>query len=126
MLSAARVARSVINKATKGRPLLSLSLRPWSTAANGLTPSLPSTDNNGGIIALGNPCTQARSFSTVEVPPNMRTFPQYTVYGETTMLSLKLILPTFRVKKNVLGVDAGKRGRVVLEWVPRDADGKSL
>jgi hypothetical protein len=40
------------------------------------------------------------------------------------MFSLKLNLPTFEVRNNVLGVDNNKRGRVLLEWVPREADGK--
>ncbi|GKY94162.1 hypothetical protein MPSEU_000382300 [Mayamaea pseudoterrestris] len=54
-----------------------------------------------------------------------RTYPQYTVYGDTCMLSLKVVLPTFRAtKQQGLYVDSKGMGRVVLEWIPRDSNGR--
>jgi hypothetical protein len=53
-----------------------------------------------------------------------RTFPQYTVYGSNCMLSLKVVLPTFRAtKQKAIYVDSKGLGRVVLEWIPRDSNG---
>ena len=53
-----------------------------------------------------------------------RTYPQYTVYGHSCFLSLKMVLPTFRATKNAIYVDGSKGlGRLILEWTPRDANG---
>lgn len=56
-----------------------------------------------------------------------RTYPQYTVYGHQCLLSLKIVLPSFRVtQQKAIYVDGSKgMGRVVLEWIPRDANGTS-
>lgn len=55
----------------------------------------------------------------------MRSFPQYTVYGENCMLSLKVLLPSFKViRNNLLVLENNKKGRILLEWTPRMADGK--
>lgn len=58
---------------------------------------------------------------------NVRSYPSYTVFGEKCILNLKLQPPHFRVSNNnVLQLDSSKKGRLMLEWVPRNADGKFL
>ena len=40
------------------------------------------------------------------------------------MLSVKVLLPSFRVlRSNTLVLDKNKKGRILLEWTPRTADG---
>jgi len=40
------------------------------------------------------------------------------------MLSVKVMAPTFRVlRSNSLVLDGTKKGRILLEWTPRTADG---
>jgi hypothetical protein len=57
----------------------------------------------------------------------LRSQPQYTIFGEKTMLSLKMIPPTFRCLKNgSLVLDQNKKGRILLEWSPRSDSGKYL
>jgi hypothetical protein len=125
-ISSAKLVRSVLNATTKSRRLASINASAcWSTCVPG---AIVSSVNQ--IVASGMETTpnsrwnHARSFSTFSAPLELRTFPQYSVYGETTMFSLKLNLPTFVVRKNVLGVETNQRGRVLFEWVPREADGK--
>ncbi|EEC51772.1 predicted protein [Phaeodactylum tricornutum CCAP 1055/1] len=55
---------------------------------------------------------------------SVRSYPQYTVFGENCLLSLKILLPSFRISRNnVLSLDNSKKGRILLEFVPRLADG---
>ena len=64
--------------------------------------------------------TTTRSVSTA----SRRTYPQYTVYGSNCLLSLKMVLPTFRATRNSIYVDGSKGlGRLILEWTPRDPNG---
>lgn len=64
----------------------------------------------------------ASSFST-----ELRGLPQYQVFGEDCMLSLKMILPVFRVLRNqqTMVVDNRGKGKILLEWTPRLAEGMS-
>ena len=56
----------------------------------------------------------------------MKAFPQYSVFGENCMLSIKIMAPSFRLlKNNSLVIDSNKKGRILLEWTPRTADGTS-
>jgi hypothetical protein len=51
--------------------------------------------------------------------------PQYTIFGEKTMLSFKVIPPTLRCLRNgALVVDSNKKGRILLEWAPRNDGGE--
>ncbi|CAB9509446.1 expressed unknown protein [Seminavis robusta] len=37
---------------------------------------------------------------------------------------MKAMMPAFRLKSNFLTIEPGKRGRILLEWIPRSADGR--
>ena len=50
----------------------------------------------------------------------LRSQPQYAIFGEKTMMSIKMIPPVFRCLKNgSLVLDQNKKGRILLEWSPR-------
>jgi Whirly transcription factor len=56
---------------------------------------------------------------------SIRSYPQYSVFGENCVLALKLLPPTFQVlKSRTLVVE--KKGRLLLEWSPRAADGSVI
>ena len=58
--------------------------------------------------------------SSVTPPGPLRSQPQYAIFGEKTMLSMKVIPPTFRCLKNGgLVIEQNKKGRILLEWSPR-------
>jgi hypothetical protein len=43
------------------------------------------------------------------------------------MLSVKVLMPAFKVlRSNTLVLDGNKKGRILLEWTPRTADGTYL
>ena len=47
--------------------------------------------------------------------------PSYQIYGETAALTLKMIPPSFKqVGKNTMVVDAKQKGRLLLEFTPRN------
>jgi hypothetical protein len=55
----------------------------------------------------------------------MRAYPVYTVYGADCYFNLKVILPKFRTRNNVISTDGfSQYGSLLLEWVPRGSDGK--
>lgn len=57
----------------------------------------------------------------------LRSQPQYAIFGEKTMLSIKMIPPVFRCLKNgSLVLDQNKKGRILLEWSPRGDAGTSM
>jgi hypothetical protein len=54
----------------------------------------------------------------------LRSSPAYNVFGEKNMLSVKVILPEWKLLKNgTLVLDQGKKGRILLEWSPRAPGG---
>ena len=65
-------------------------------------------------------------FSSTTASPNQppRMNPIYQIYGETCAFTVKAILPEFRAMGSTIVLDARKRGRILLEWSPRDLDGK--
>lgn len=66
--------------------------------------------------------TQAAAFSTA-LP--LRASPSYAIFGEKSMLNIKIIPPQFRVLgRGFLAVDNSKKGRILLEWSPRAEGGK--
>ena len=69
-----------------------------------------------------------RNLSTFEESSkSMRAFPQYSVFGEEAMLAMKVMPPQFRVVKNqILAMDATRKGRILLEFLPRGPDGKVM
>jgi len=52
----------------------------------------------------------------------LRAFPQYTIFGTTTALSVRSILPQFK-RAGSDGVSVERRGKLVLEFVPRAQTG---
>lgn len=58
------------------------------------------------------------------LPMSLRAYPQYSIFGEDCMLAVKFLAPSFRVVgANTLVVDSNKRGRILLEWMPRRSEG---
>ena len=54
----------------------------------------------------------------------MRMAPSYQIYGEDSALTIKAILPEFRLLgSSTLVLDGKRKGRLLLEWVPRDPSG---
>jgi hypothetical protein len=51
-----------------------------------------------------------------------RGFPQYTIFGPDSALSMRAVLPQFR-RAGTDGISVEKRGKLVLEFVPRNASG---
>jgi hypothetical protein len=52
---------------------------------------------------------------------NVNAAPSYQVYGENTAFTVKAIGPEFRlVGERTVVLDAGKRGRLLFEWVQRN------
>jgi hypothetical protein len=51
-----------------------------------------------------------------------RGFPQYTVFGPDSALSVRAVLPQFKRAGND-GVSVDRRGKLVFEFVPRNASG---
>ena len=56
----------------------------------------------------------------------MKSYPSYSVFGEKCMLSLKLLPPAFKYidRSQSIVLDGAKKGRMLLEWIPRNEDGK--
>jgi hypothetical protein len=78
--------------------------------------SPPRGGGGGGGYADGNYAGGGQS---------LRAFPAYSVFGEMCLLSVKLLPPLFRVhpNNNTLLLDSSKKGRILLEWIPRIANG---
>jgi hypothetical protein len=76
-------------------------------------------------------------FTAVNIPPPSRVFstygmaagplrsqPQYAVFGEKSMLVVKMMAPTLKtLKSGALVLDQNKKGRILLEWAPRAGSG---
>lgn len=64
-----------------------------------------------------------RSFSSNGVAGPIgpwRSQPQYAIFGEKVMMTVKMIPPSLRCLKNgSLVLDGNKKGRIFLEWSPR-------
>ncbi|KAL7445792.1 hypothetical protein ACHAXM_011363 [Skeletonema potamos] len=73
------------------------------------------------IATIGNTNIHNRSFSSMGMMPR-RGFPQYTIFGPDTALSIRAVLPQFR-RAGADGVSVERRGKLVFEFVPRNASG---
>jgi hypothetical protein len=85
------------------------------------TGSLPTHHDVSTPSSVGNINIQNRSFSSMGMMPR-RGFPQYTIFGPDTALSIRAVLPQFR-RAGAEGVSVERRGKLVLEFVPRKASG---
>lgn len=88
-------------------------------------------DNNSASPSQCSSSSSSRSFSNQQQQSNynnaasLNAYPQYTVFGETCVLGVKVMLPSFRVlKNNTVVIDGNKRGRLLLEWTARSSDGR--
>lgn len=74
-----------------------------------------------GFTSLG-PLFSSLASSSSRYPSQQmqRATPQYSVFGEKSMLSVKVIPPAFKQLRNgSLTMDSTKKGRILLEWTPR-------
>lgn len=76
-----------------------------------MSPPISAIDNNATA-----PTPTSRSFSSMGMP--RRGYPQYTVFGPDSALSVRAILPQFK-RAGSDGVSVDRRGKLVLEFVPR-------
>ena len=53
----------------------------------------------------------------------MKGHPIYQIYGETCALTVKTIMPDFRIFGSTIVMEARRRGRMLFEWAPRNAEG---
>ena len=123
-----------IHKAFRGDKFLDLATRTSSIArySEGVAGNLNA--DFGVARPSGHPNSYARQhlrghrhhFSSTTASPNQppRMNPIYQIYGETCAFTVKAILPEFRAMGSTIVLDARKRGRILLEWSPRDLDGK--
>jgi hypothetical protein len=72
--------------------------------------------------------TSIRSFSYNAGNGGSRKMnPSYQVYGEESALTIKAMMPGFRaLGSSSIVLDNRGRGRLLLEWTPRKADGKQI
>jgi len=102
-----------------------------AVAATGVRATSTSAAVAGGFGGLRqqqqppSPPQQRRWLSSFNSYPSIRSYPQYAVFGERCMLSVKILLPSFRLlgQNDVLAVDGNKKGRILLEWTPRSSSG---
>eukprot|EP00571_Detonula_confervacea_P017319 CAMPEP_0172297456 /NCGR_PEP_ID=MMETSP1058-20130122/473_1 /TAXON_ID=83371 /ORGANISM="Detonula confervacea, Strain CCMP 353" /LENGTH=287 /DNA_ID=CAMNT_0013006613 /DNA_START=50 /DNA_END=913 /DNA_ORIENTATION=+ len=87
-----------------------------STPKHGMSP-LPFT----ATAANTNTATSIQSRSLSMGMPR-RGFPQYTIFGPDSALSVRAVLPQFKRAGND-GVSVDRRGKLVLEFIPRNNTG---
>jgi hypothetical protein len=109
---------------------------PWralAAASNGVHSGLAQTRTIlGRSSALAPPpasflSTSIRSFSYNNAGNvgSRKMNPSYQVYGEESALTIKVMMPGFRaLGSSSVVLDNKRRGRILLEWTPRNADGK--
>lgn len=75
--------------------------------------------------ALYHTTAISRNFCRNMSTKPMRAYPVYTVYGADCYFNLKVILPKFRTRNNVVSTEGfSQNGSLLLEWVPRGSDGE--
>lgn len=88
--------------------------------------SLSTTASNAAVLTTRRRAPVAvAAYSNDTGNNSVRAFPQYNVFGQQCMLAIKLLPPTFRFYRNsnTLSVDSNKKGRFLVEWIPRNPDG---
>ena len=78
----------------------------------------PTTTDVGPHLPLCQ--QQKRSLSMAGMP--RRGYPQYTIFSSDSALSMKAVMPVFK-KAGMDGVAVERRGKMMLEFVPRNASG---
>jgi hypothetical protein len=74
----------------------------------------------GGIVWAGHPTNQDQRRFIALNPRIVRSHPQYSIFGETHMVSFKMITPTYRmVRGGAIVVDSNKKGKILVEFTPR-------
>eukprot|EP00522_Entomoneis_paludosa_P017574 CAMPEP_0172457270 /NCGR_PEP_ID=MMETSP1065-20121228/21189_1 /TAXON_ID=265537 /ORGANISM="Amphiprora paludosa, Strain CCMP125" /LENGTH=237 /DNA_ID=CAMNT_0013210895 /DNA_START=65 /DNA_END=778 /DNA_ORIENTATION=- len=65
------------------------------------------------------------SYSNQQQPPPLMAYPSYSIYGENGLLGMKLLSPRFKISStNVMTLPPKERGRIMFEWIPKDANGR--
>lgn len=102
-------------------PARSIAISPGSGLLEPRTKSRVFQCNEQNKSFMFSPSRLMSSF-----PPGIRTaYPQYTVLGPENMLTVKLIMPGYRMARgNALIVDYKRKGRMLFEFTPRDSLGK--
>eukprot|EP00970_Alexandrium_tamarense_P017410 scaffold9505_cov202-Alexandrium_tamarense.AAC.6 len=104
-------------------------LRPFvsTSCTSSLTPTQHGTSQNHPSqhhvtsTTLANNQPSRRTFSSMGMMPR-RGFPQYTVFGPDSALSVRAVLPNFK-RAGTDGISVDRRGKIVLEFVPRNPSG---
>ena len=83
---------------------------------------------SGAFPKVASSWQRAVATTTVRCQPygnGLKSYPQYNVFGENCMLCMKLLPPVFKYLRNhqTLTLDSNKKGRILLEWIPRNPDG---
>jgi hypothetical protein len=110
---------------------------PWRAIAatsNGVHSGLAQTRNivcNSSALAPPPASalnTSVRSFSyNAGKGGSKKMNPSYQVFGEESALTIKAMMPGFRaLGSSSVVLDNRRRGRLLLEWTPRNADGKQI
>eukprot|EP00525_Craspedostauros_australis_P010503 CAMPEP_0198133560 /NCGR_PEP_ID=MMETSP1442-20131203/59627_1 /TAXON_ID= /ORGANISM="Craspedostauros australis, Strain CCMP3328" /LENGTH=264 /DNA_ID=CAMNT_0043794683 /DNA_START=204 /DNA_END=998 /DNA_ORIENTATION=+ len=68
-------------------------------------------------IPSQTPAQASRGYQT-------RLNPSHLVFGDTSAFVVKAIAPEFKTYNSTMSLDYTKRGRLLLEWVPKLGDGK--
>mmetsp|Transcript_5647 Transcript_5647/g.8233 ORF Transcript_5647/g.8233 Transcript_5647/m.8233 type:complete len:274 (+) Transcript_5647:110-931(+) len=95
-----------------------------STTKRSAVPALLASSVTSGSVTGANNKSLATSYvqsrSVSAATDGLRAFPQFSIFGETAVLSLKMISPKFKViKDGILVPDNTNRGRLLLEFTAR-------
>ena len=110
---------------------------PWraiAAASNGVHSSLAQTRTvvcrSSALVPppASSLNTSTRSFSyDAGKGGSRRMTPSYQVYGEESALTIKTMLPGFKaLGSSSMVLDTKRRGRLLIEWTPRNPDGKQI
>lgn len=116
------VARS-LRGAASARAVVA-SAGPRVMVGSSLTPVQQQQQGVGGIVCASHPTNQSQRRFVSLNPRIVRAYPQYSIFGETHMVSFKLIPPVYRlVKGGAMVVDNSKRGKILVEFTARASTG---
>ena len=89
-----------------------------------LSSAIGTSNSSSKFLSPPNVVAHLRAFSTFIPSGPLRSQPQYAVFGEKSMLVVKMMPPTLKALRNgALVIDQNKKGRIILEWAPRVGGG---
>jgi hypothetical protein len=100
-----------------------------SSTSSPLSLFRPSSLFESALVKSNDQYPSIRSFSSFpggssnsnDGPPRMN--PAYQVYGEDAALTIKAIIPGFKVFGKSVVQDKSRKGRLLFEWTPRNSQG---